>query len=230
MSILNGEQLVHIYEMQHSHIIPVEDSDFTSAFPLLVDIEYDEPFDRVIGMLFTKHLRYQRLEFTGQHYTMVAEHLMASLDLPWVFGLKSCYSCADQCHYFSLCQSADEFHMVADWAKEQHSKNLSVLLCITHVLPLACKSGEIMNYIFLPEDHTESWKYPQNFHANFTLNGRKDYIIQPARDAVLDYYKVCLIYAVLTLIPTQSNFIYCLNQRYAEPSDVEEYMRINNLS
>ena len=229
MSILNGEQLVHIYEMQHSHIIPVEDSDFTSAFPLLVDIEYDEPFDRVIDMLFTKHLRYQRLEFTGQHYTMVAEHLMASLNPPWVFGLKSCYSCADQCHYFSLCQSADEFHMADDKKKREHSENLSVLLCIAHLLPLARKSDAIMGYIFHTEDRSRRQHGPRNLHTKFTLNRWNDHIIQPARDAVLDYYKVRTpypTYAVHALI-----FItYSLNQRYAEPSDLEEYMRLNNLS
>ena len=73
----------------------------------------------------------------------------------------------------------------------------------------------------------------QSFHADFTLDGWNDHIIQPARDAVLNYYKVrtpCLIYAVLTLIPIQPYFIYYLNQRYAEPSDLEEYIRVNNLS
>jgi len=35
---------------------------------------------------------------------------------------------------------------------------------------------------------------------------------------------------LLTLIPIQPYFIYYLNQRYAEPSDLEEYIRVNNLS
>jgi len=39
-----------------------------------------------------------------------------------------------------------------------------------------------------------------------------------------------LIDAVLALIAPQSNFIYYLNQRYTEPSDLEEYMCVNNLS
>jgi len=132
-----------------------------------------------------------------------------------------------------MCQSADEFHTAENWEKRTHSVNLSVLLYVAHLLPLARKSDEIVGYIFHTEDRSRRWHGPKNFHANFTLNGWNDHIIQPARDAVLDYYKVRTLYptyAVLALTPIQSNFIYSLNQRYAEPSDVEEYMRINNLS
>jgi len=90
-----------------------------------------------------------------------------------------------------------------------------------------------MVYIFHTENRGSRWHGPMNFHADFTLNGWNDHIIQPARDAVLDYYKVRTLYptyAVLVLIPNQPNIIYSLNQRYAEPSDVEEYLHINNLS
>ena len=90
-----------------------------------------------------------------------------------------------------------------------------------------------MVYIFHTENRGSRGHGPMNFHADFTLNGWNDHIIQPARDAVLDYYKVRTpypTYAVLALTPIQSNFIYSLNQRYAKPSDVEEYMRLNNLS
>ena len=114
-----------------------------------------------------------------------------------------------------------------------HSKTLSVLLYIAHLLPLAWISEDILKDILLPEDRTEGWKGPVNFHATFTLNGWNDHIIQPARDAVLDYYKVCTLYrayTVLALISMRSNIIYSLNQRYAEPSNVEEYMRLNKLS
>jgi len=120
-----------------------------------------------------------------------------------------------------------------DWEKKTHSESLSALLCLAHVLPQACKSKRIIRYIFLREDRIERWQDMQSFHADFTLDGWNDHIIQPARDAVLNYYKVrtpCLIYAVLTLIPIQPYFIYYLNQRYAEPSDLEEYIRVNNLS
>jgi len=123
--------------------------------------------------------------------------------------------------------------MAEDKKKRNHSKTLSVLLYIAHLLPLACKSDEILEYIFRREDRRRSWRGPRNFHTDFTLNGWNDHIIQPARDAVLDYYKVCTkypIYAVLALIPNQPNIIYSPNQRYAKPSDLEEYMRLNNLS
>jgi len=119
--------------------------------------------------------------------------------------------------------------MANDWEKKNHSKNLLALLYISHLLPLACKSDKIMDYIFHMDKHSSRWRGPKNFHTEFTLNGWNDHIIQPARDAVLDYYKVrtpYLTYAVHALI----SITYSLNQRYAEPSDVEEYMRINNLS
>jgi len=54
---------------------------------------------------------------------------------------------------------------------------------VTHVLPLACDSKEVREYIFRP--HID-W----SFHRNWPLNGWNDDIIQPARDAVLEYYKV----------------------------------------
>jgi len=123
--------------------------------------------------------------------------------------------------------------MAEDEKKQNHSKTLLVLIYIAHLLPLACTSKHILRCIFLPDDLTKSWEFPWNFHANFTLNGWNDHIIQPARDAVLGYYKVRTpypAYAVLALIYMQPNINYSLNQRYAEPSDVEEYMRVNNLS
>ena len=206
MSISDEELISLIYKVQHSHILQVEASDPASVFHLMDDTEYFEPFDRVIRILFTEHPQYQRLEFTGQHYTIVAEYFMGILDPLYVFGFKYCHSCANNCNYFSLCQSTDEFHMAKDRKKRNHSKNLSVLLYIAHLLTVACNSEEILEYIFLPEDRTEGWKDPVNFHANFTLNGWNDHIVQPARDAVLDYYKVRTPYptcAVLALIPIQ---------------------------
>jgi len=96
------------------------------------------------------------------------------------------------------------------------------------VLPLANKSEDIMKQILLC---TGNWEGPNSFHANYTLDGWNDGIIQPARDAVLDYYRVRthnLLYAVLVLKLIQLNSIYY--QRYAELSKVQEYMRLNNLS
>jgi len=121
--------------------------------------------------------------------------------------------------------------MPEDEKKAHHSENLSVLLYIAHLLPLSCNSEHILDHIFLPEDHTKCFKDPRNFHGTFTLDGRNDHIIQPARDAVLDYYKVrtlCLTYEVLAITLIQSNSMH--KQCYAEPSDIEEYIHINNLS
>ena len=75
--LISDEEIIsQIYEVQHSHILQLEASDPASAFPLLMDIEYEGPFERVFKMLFTKYPQYQRLEFTGQHYTTVAEYFM----------------------------------------------------------------------------------------------------------------------------------------------------------
>jgi len=78
--------------------------------------------------------------------------------------------------------------MADDLRKKRHSITLSALLCVAHVLPLACKSENIVNHIFF--DYTEGLEVPYGFHAEWTLDGWNDDIIQPARDAVLAYYKV----------------------------------------
>jgi len=137
-------------------------------------------------------------------------------------------SCTDKCHYFSLCPSADVFHRATDSDKKTHSNVLFALLCIAHALPLACKSEKIMEYIFF--GNILGRKPIRNFHGTWTLDGWNDRIIQPARDAVLDYYKVRAGICTTRLKPTQPNFIYSLNQRYADPSNVREYMHRNNLS
>jgi len=103
--------------------------------------------------------------------------------------------------------------MAEDQKKKAHSRNLLVLLYIAHLLPLACNSDKIMGYIFHTEDRSIRWHGPRNFHAVFTLNGWNDHIIQPARDAVLDYYKVRTLYptyAVLALIPIQYRPLFVL--------------------
>jgi len=102
--------------------------------------------------------------------------------------------------------------MADDKKKRNHSKMQSLLLYFPHVLPRACKHKGIRRYIFDPEANNgqPAW----NLHAEITLVGWNDPIIQPALDAVLDYYKVCttcLIYVVPWLIPIHSNLIYFLN-------------------
>jgi len=83
VSISNEEELISlIYEVQYSNILQIGASDPASVFPLLVDIEYEEPFYQVIKILSTKHPQYQRLKFTRQHYTTVAEYLTSFLEQP----------------------------------------------------------------------------------------------------------------------------------------------------
>jgi len=197
--------------MQHRHIVQVDASVNASLFPLVLYDGYDEPFYCVFQTLFTKHPQYQWLVFTGQHYTTVAEYLMIILHPLYVFSFKYCYSCADQRHFSSLCRSAEELYVAEDETKRNHTKNVLVLLYITHVLRHACKSAKIMRHIFHTEDRNRRWYNQKNFHANFTLDGWNDRIIQPARDAVLDYYKVhtrpISLHTVLTLKLNQPDFI-----------------------
>jgi len=66
-----------IYEVQHFHILQVEASEPASVFPLTRPYdEYQDTFHWVVMTLFTKHPQYQRLEFTEEHYTKVAENII----------------------------------------------------------------------------------------------------------------------------------------------------------
>ena len=77
------ELLSLIYEVQHFHILQVEASEPASLFPLWrPSNEYRETFHWVVMILFTKHPQYQRLEFTEEHYTKVAENIICHTYLP----------------------------------------------------------------------------------------------------------------------------------------------------
>jgi len=93
--------------------------------------------------------------------------------------------------------------MAGDEKKKAYLENQSTLLCIAHVLPLASKSEDIMGHIFLPEYRSGGWN-PWNFHEEWTLDGWNDYIIKPARDSVLGYYKVHKSYISLDSAHTES--------------------------
>jgi len=128
---------------------------------------------------------------------------------------------ANQCFHIRPCQNADTFNSSDEDTKRKYSEVLCSLLCIAHVLPLAQKSQELLKEIY------NGWQnefLQQHFHKRWTLDGWNDHIIQPARDAVLEYYKV----------RTKSQFVHWLfiqwYQRYAKEADVEEYMRLGNLS
>jgi len=100
---------------------------------------------------------------------------------------------------FSPCPGADAFHMADDLRKKRHSITLSALLCIAHALPLACKSEKIIRSIVL--DHHWDLGCAYSFHGRWPLDGWNDDVIQPARDAVLNYYKVRARIFVLALNP-----------------------------
>ena len=82
--------------------------------------------------------------------------------------------------YFSLCRSANEFDAADDCKKKAHSEALLALRCITHTLPLACRSKLILH--FAPY---------KRFLDTWNLDGWNDHSLKPARDAILDYYQVC---------------------------------------
>jgi len=81
--ISDSEIISLIYGVQHSHIFQVEASDLALMFPITFKVGNEEFFEEVFRKLFTEHPLYQRLEFTVQHYTTVAEYIMSQfLDLP----------------------------------------------------------------------------------------------------------------------------------------------------
>jgi len=78
----NDELILLVYESQYSHILQVDASHPASAFPLNVHTEADKDLCWIIKRLFTPHPLQQGLEFTGQHYTIVAKYFMIILDPP----------------------------------------------------------------------------------------------------------------------------------------------------
>jgi len=68
--------------VQHFHILQVEASELASVLPLWPYGLYAHNFHWVVMILFTKHPQYQRLEFTEEHYTEVAENIIGWTFLP----------------------------------------------------------------------------------------------------------------------------------------------------
>ena len=80
------------------------------------------------------------------------------------------------------------------------------MIYLAHALPFACKSNVALGYIFDPS------KY-QSFHQKWPLNGWHDDIIQPAQDAVLEYYKVGVYGTLFCAKLIQRNSILSAMQR-----------------
>ena len=89
-----------------------------------------------------------------------------------------------------LCSSKCRSISSTDEVKQKHSDILSAMLGIAHVLPLACKSEIIVKDILMPGHLAQEDEVLRSFHGRWTLGGWDDHIIQTARDAVLEYYKV----------------------------------------
>jgi len=127
---------------------------------------------RIIRRTVTLHPEQQKLNFTGQHYAVVARYFMF-ID----------YYRSERISPISDIwpRNTNEFDRALEWTKEQYSETLLALGYFTHVLPLSCKDAIILRWISL-----------KGFHQSWILDGwnDRDHIIQPARDAVLDYYKV----------------------------------------
>jgi len=68
--------------VQHFHILQAEASEPASVFPFWLYNGYYYPSHWVVMTLFTKHPQYQRLEFTEEHYTKVAEVIIGNTYLP----------------------------------------------------------------------------------------------------------------------------------------------------
>jgi len=103
----------------------------------------------------------------------------------------------------------------SDLRKRDHSWTLLDLLRITHSLPLVCKSDDIIRHS--PEDPAGFGKWVQDLRVEQALGGWNDHIAQPARDAILYYYKVCACNISLFLA---SSSLYIYSQHNAEPSNI----------
>jgi len=115
-----------------------------------------------------------------------------------VSSIASAESDANKLHSYldsvhSLCPSEDAFNSSSHGRKQRHSDALTVLLCIVHALPRASRCQNLLNQIYNPHDILPTRWMSWNFHRYWTVSGRNDDIIQSARDAVFQYYKVCVL-------------------------------------
>jgi len=141
------------------------------------------------------HPQRQRFTLSGQHYASVALYFMLKYlrqfsSVKWVLDIMPIFqSLANQHLRFRPCRNADIFNLFDEDTKRKYSEVLSALLCIAHVLPLAQKAWRLRREIFYFSNGS-SYEPDNSFHTRWTLDGWNDHIIQPARDAVLEYYKV----------------------------------------
>ena len=215
-----------LYNNQHPHRLQLHITHPASAFSICVLPNVKEQILLHITAIITMHPQQLRFTLSGRHYVSVALYFMRNYlrwrsYVWWVLDIMPIFqSLANQHLHFRPCQNADMFNSLDEDAKRKYSEVLSALLCISHVLPLAQKSWPLLQEIFQYSDDPH-----ESFHTKWTLDGWNDHIIQPARDAVLEYLKV----------RTPNQFVrwlfiqWPIYQRYAR-EELEKYMKLGNLS
>jgi len=127
---------------------------------------------------------------SSQHYAVIATYFLRHYLEVDLYVLSITYFGRQRLinALLRLYPTEDEFNSRDESTKSHFSDILSSLVCIAHILPLACRSEKVLKKIF-----DSNCKYPhleETFHGEWPLNGWCDHIIQPAQDAVLEYYKV----------------------------------------
>jgi len=143
--------------------------------------------DALLRTIITTHLPWTKTSLAAQHYALLADQFLQNLEWCRRYVLETTFvfdSCVDQCLESFVCSSEDIFNSSDDEDKEIHSRTLSKIAYLAHVLPLACSSKRYLRGIL------RGSTYENGFHGKWHLNGWNDDIIGPARDAVLEYHKV----------------------------------------
>lgn len=65
-----------VYEVHYPHVLQLEVSNPASVFPFNVIPSITPQIRHIIRRIATLHPEKQRLDFTEQHYTIVAKHFM----------------------------------------------------------------------------------------------------------------------------------------------------------
>jgi len=179
------ECLIHL--IYHEYYAPILHLQFPNSHLSLPKEHIHPQIDALLRTIITTHLPWMKTSLAAQHYASLAYRFLQHLRWVGRYVLETTfvfYSCVDQCLESFICSSEDIFNSSDDEDKEIHSRTLSKIAYLAHVLPLACSfkifRGDIL-----------SWSTVHNgFHGKWHLNGWNDDIIGPARDAVLEYYKV----------------------------------------
>jgi len=79
-----------VYEAHYPHVLQVEASNPASLYPFVIAGDIKRQIHHIIRRIVTIHHERHRLDFTGQHYAMVAKYLIHNyLCVRYVFGVRS---------------------------------------------------------------------------------------------------------------------------------------------